>query len=200
MGGRADVRDVCKRPVLYKGNDETANEGSNSLTHENGAWGDFHIMAKLQIAGETDGLSRSREGNALEDHVRDGPSWKHIPGKHFVHDLERDLLVGYGLNHANGEREKTSETERYEEAPDRQLGWENLDGDDHEDDSDKAQTRVPKLRYFRVCSHETRVNVCFVVKGVRKSADDVMAIPKECVDNHGCEGGEAETVSNALCR
>jgi hypothetical protein len=27
-----------------------------------------------------------------------------------------------------------------------------------------------------------------------------MAIPKECVDNNGGEGGEAETVSNALGR
>lgn len=44
------------------------------------------------------------------------------------------------------------------------------------------------------------MNVCFVVKGARKSADDVMAIPKECVDNNGGEGGEAETVSNALGR
>lgn len=47
-------------------------------------------MAKLQITGETDGLTGCREGNALEDHVRDGPSWKHITGKHFVHDLERE--------------------------------------------------------------------------------------------------------------
>jgi hypothetical protein len=85
---------------LYKGDDETANEGGNYLSYEHNARGNLHVVTKLEVGGETDRLVSSDEGRGLEDHIRNGSSGEHVTTNQLVHNLWRNLLVGDGLEHA----------------------------------------------------------------------------------------------------
>lgn len=103
--GCADVRDIVDHPCLDEGTEECADEGGRDLDTEHGTGRDLHVVAKLEIAGETDGLNASDESDSLEDHVCDGSTREDVSDDKLVHNLRRDLLIGDGLEHCQGKSE-----------------------------------------------------------------------------------------------
>lgn len=156
-------------------------------------------MTELEICRESDGLIGSDEGDALKDHVRDGASRDHVSSNQLVHDLECNLLVGDGLEHAYRDCEKSSEYECDDKSPDRKLSWEDLDGDDHKDEGDNSHNGIPEMRYLGVRLHKARVDIALIPQRATESADDIATIPYEGVNDDSRERGERDTIGNRLC-
>lgn len=94
-----------------------------------------------------------------------------------MHDLERHLLVGDGLEHAEGDRENDGSDEGHTRSPNRELCVTDLDGDKEEDERDDAHTEVPEAGDFRIGLHETGVYVALILESTAEAADNVFAEP-----------------------
>ena len=95
----ADVDNVCKHPVLYRGHDDAADYSSDNLDSKHGAGWDLHVMAKLQITRKTNRLVCANISDRLEDDIGNRATRKDVARDKFGHDLEGDLLVGDCLKH-----------------------------------------------------------------------------------------------------
>lgn len=168
---------------MHQGDNKTADEGGDDLGAEHDTGRDLHVVTELEICGETNSLVGTDVGDTLEDHVCNGLSGKNVTCDHLVDDLESDLLVRDGLEHADGDGQECRNEEGEEECPDRELGWEDLDSDDHEDEGKQTQCSVPKVGYLGIGLHETRVNVPLILKRTAEAATDIATVPDEGMDD-----------------
>ena len=116
--------DVGEHPCLNTKLNGTGNDGSHDLAEEHGARRNLHVVAKLHVGGESQRLSHGDITEGLEQHLRRGrisieclevhagPLTYHgqglagqpVTNDQFGNDVQTDLLVSDGLNHADGDR------------------------------------------------------------------------------------------------
>jgi len=101
----ADVWNVAHSPVvdcnLYDGRPEDG----DALSPEHGAGRHFHVMPHLEILQEVKRLGHADVAVALEDHHGDWAAGKHVTDDELGDDIQTDLPVGNGLDHADGNEE-----------------------------------------------------------------------------------------------
>lgn len=63
----------------------------------------LHVMAELEVRRECQRLSHSDITPSLEHHHRYWATWQSIADDELSDNIQTNLLVGDGLNHANGD-------------------------------------------------------------------------------------------------
>ncbi len=101
MIGGAKTFNVGEHPRLNAELHGASDYGSDDLTEEHGAMCDLHVVGQLEITRE---LQRLRHGNitpCLEQHHRNRTTRKRVSNDELRDDVEPNLLVRNGLDHAN---------------------------------------------------------------------------------------------------
>lgn len=104
-------------------------------------------MPKLEVGRKLQSLSHSDVSPGLEHHHSDWPSGKSIPDDKFGDDVQADLLVGDGLDHANGDHVDEGDDKSENECPNWHLRWPEFDGEDTEGEHRKEDDGIPPFGY-----------------------------------------------------
>ena len=76
-------------------------------------------MAELEVRRELQSLGHGDVTPGLEHHHCDGAAGQRVTDDELSNDVETDLLVGYGLDHANGDDVDESNDLKYYKYEDR---------------------------------------------------------------------------------
>ena len=192
--GRADVVDVGEGPVEDADLDEAGPDGGDHLAGEEHAGRDFHVVAELEVGGEGEGLRHGDVAVRLEEHHGDGAAGLHVADDEFGDDVEAELDVGNGLDHANGDHEDEGDEEGDEEGPPGEVGVVGEDGGEGDAEDAEEGEAVPPCGYFFVLAHHLGVDVGFFAEGELRAGPDLGAVEEEGVGDEGEDGGEGEAV------
>lgn len=75
----------------------------DDLRHEHGPRRNLHVVAKLEVGHKGESLAHSNVAKSLEDHQRQRSTWLDVTKDKFRQHVQADLVVGYGLNDADGQ-------------------------------------------------------------------------------------------------
>lgn len=118
---RAHIFDVGEHPRLDTELSGQSDDGGNNLSPEHGTWGDLHVVTKLEVRSEGKTLSHGDISPSLEHHHGDGATGKGVTNDELSNDVKTDLLIGDGLDHADGDDVDEGDQERNDEGPDGEL-------------------------------------------------------------------------------
>jgi len=210
LSGRADESvllfrmahsfDVGEHPSLNTELNGTSNDSRYDLTPEHGTRRNLHVVAKFEVTGESKRLSHGNVTPGLEHHHCDGMSGESITDDQFGDDVQADLLIGDGLDHANGDDVHEGDDEREDECPDWHLGFEDLDRDDTEDEHGHENSGIPPLGNLWVNRHETSVNVGLFAKRTPALDPDLLPEVKDSMHDGRSDGGERQAIGNSESR
>ena len=100
------------------------------LTTKDEARRDFHVVPEFQIAAKRHRLLDSSPAHRFEDHHSKRAPWKHVTEHYLCKDGEVKLLVGDGLDYAEGNDENHRKGGSESECPDREPHMTYFDADD----------------------------------------------------------------------
>ena len=103
--GGADVFDVSEGPVEDADLHEAGPDGGDHLAREEHARRHFHVVAEFEVGGEGQSLGHGDVAVGFEEHHGDWPARLHVADDEFRDDVEAELHVCDGLNHADGDHE-----------------------------------------------------------------------------------------------
>lgn len=187
--GGADVLDVAEHPDGDAGLGEGAEDGGEALGHEEGARGDFEVVAEFHVHGEVDTLADDVGAEDFEDHVGEGFAFEHVAADEFGEDVELvGVDVGDALDDAAGDHVDGGDDEAEEDAVDGELGVVDFDHHDGDGGDDGDDGGVPVPGGLFVGSHETGVDVELVF--AFQGGPDFFAVPDTDVGEDGGDGGE----------
>ena len=125
--------DVREHPCLYTELYGSSNDGSSHLRPEHRPRRDLHIMSKLEIARELQRLGHCDITPRLEHHHGNRLSGERVTNDKFRNDVETDLLIGDGLDHADGNNVEEGDDESEDERPYWHVRGPNFYNNDAED-------------------------------------------------------------------
>lgn len=127
-----DVFDVVQGKVEDGDLDEAGKGGGDDLGHEHGARGDLHVVAELEVADKGEGLGHGYVAVGLEEHEGQGAAGLDVAVDELGQHVEADLVVGDGLDDADGQREGKGDGDGQQEGPPGQVGGIGEDGGEAE--------------------------------------------------------------------
>lgn len=95
-------RDIAEHPRLHAKLGRPSDDGSNDLRREHRAGWELHVMTKLEVRCEGEGLKHGDVTPGLEQHHCDGTAGEGIADDELGNNVQTDLLIGDSLNHTNG--------------------------------------------------------------------------------------------------
>ena len=113
----ADVFDGAEGPIEDGDLDDGGPDGSHHLPGEEHARRDFHVVAHFEIRGEGKSLGHGNVAVRLEQHHGEGPAGLHVADDELGDDVEAELHVGNGLDHADGDGEDSGDYEGDDQRP-----------------------------------------------------------------------------------
>ena len=121
LGGIADFRNITEHPCLYPKLNGTSDDGGNDLGPKHRLWRNLHVVTELEIRREGEGLSHSDVTPRLEHHHGDRAAGEAITNDELGDNVQTNLLVGDGLDHADGNDIEEGDDESEDEPLDREL-------------------------------------------------------------------------------
>ena len=103
LGGRAEVLDVGEHPRLHAELHGSSDDRRDDLAEEHRARCDLHVVAELKVARELQRLHHGDIAPRLEQHHRDRAAGQGISDDQLRDDVEPNLLIRDGLDHADGD-------------------------------------------------------------------------------------------------
>ena len=152
-----------KSPALNHDDDETGDRAGGDLRDKHDSGRDLHVMAKLQVTGEVEGLLRHDGAVNLEDHHGNGLSWDHVARDEFGKDVKGQLLVGNREQDSEGEDEEQGKDDGEDISPERHLRGVHLDRNRSEDERTEENGNKPPVGNISVARHQAGVNVLLIL-------------------------------------
>lgn len=175
---------------------------------------DLHVVAELEIGRERQTLGHGDETPRLEHHHGDGAAGKGVADDELSDEVEthhlaiipknhhqqrdRPLLgrnvLSSRLDHPDRDNVHERKEQGYNEAPDGELRWPDLDRDDGEREHANKYTRVPPVWHLGILAHETCVNIGHLVERSAGLAPDLLAVVQQRMREGRGDGREGEAI------
>lgn len=189
----ADVLDAVQHPPCHRQVHHAGDHRAHQLGGVHAAWRDLHVVSELEVGEEGQRVHGADPAVDLEEQVGDGLAGQRVADHELRDDVVPGLLVGGGLDDADGEGDHEGEREGEEHPPPWQLHL-LLPHEAHEQrhgDAPGQQHQEPPLRHLLVPLHEPGVHV-----ELGRGADGPPALPPHVgavEEQHVHDGGgEAE--------
>jgi hypothetical protein len=101
LSGRTKIRNAREHPCLHTELDRASNYSRDDLAPEHRAMWDFHVVPKLEVACELKRLGHGNISPGLEQHHRNWAAREDVSDNQFCNDVQPNLLVSDGLDHAD---------------------------------------------------------------------------------------------------
>lgn len=190
----ADVGDGAKGPVQHGDLHDAGPHGGDDLAGEERPGRDLDVVTHLQVGGEGERLRHGDVAVRLEHHHREGPPGLHVPDDELGDDVEAQLDVGDGLDHADGDAEDAGDDQGDDERPPGEVGVPRKGGGEREAEHDEEGDGVPPPGSLGILAHHLCVHVGFFAEGQPGAHPDLLAVEEDGVGDQGEDGGEGETV------
>lgn len=199
----AHAVDIREHPRLHAELDGTSDNRRRHLRPEHGPRRDLHVVTELEVGCELQSLGHGDVAPGLEHHHGDGLAGEGVADDELCDDVEADLLVRDGLDHADGDDVEEGDDEGEDEGPDGHACWPDFDDNDTEDEHrhwrgvrddkiiDGEETRteddaVPPLGDLRVLGHQTSVDIRLLVHRTTRLHPDLLAEVDERMRDRSC--------------
>ena len=160
----AHIGDMREHPRLYAELDGARDDRGKDLRPEHRPRGNLHVVAKLEIGRELQGLGHGDVPPRFEHHHGERPARQRVPDDKFSDHVQANLLVGDSLDHPDGDYIHERDQEGKDETPYGELGGPYLDTDDAKDEHDEEDDGVPPAGNLGVAGHEAGVYVGLFVQ------------------------------------
>lgn len=190
----ADVLDAVQHPPCHRQIHHAGHHRADQLGSVHAARRDLHVVAELEVGEEGQCVHGADPAVDLEDQVGDGLAGQRVADHELCDDVVPRLLVGGGLDDANGQGDDEGEREGEEHSPPRQLHL-LLPHEAHEQRHRHAagqQHQEPPLRHLLVLLHQLGVHVQLRCRADRGPAlpPHVGAVEEQHVHDGGREPEE----------
>lgn len=175
------VGNVGEHPRLDTELDGASNNSGDDLGPEHSPRRNLHVVAKLEIGGKGQGLGHCDVSPSLEHHHGDGAAREGITDDELSDDVETDLLVSNGLDHADRDNIDERDNQGKDEVLNGEFGFPNLDGDNTKREHGQEDCSVPPFRYLGVAGHKAGVDIGLLIHGTASMCIDLFAEIEEGV-------------------
>lgn len=192
--GGADAVDVASQEVVGGNLHNGQPDDGKGLGAKHAAGRDLHVVADLHVGHVGEAVVGHHVAPGLEEHHGDGAAGQHVAEDHLGDDVETGLLVGDGLDHADGDEEEEADEDTDDESPPGEMRWPDEGRNHAESEANDKDAKEPPFRCLLILTHELEVDIGLLGAGVDGSAPDVGAVEEGNVGDGGDETGKAHAV------
>ena len=145
-GRVADTVNVVKDPGLHEDLNDSGDSGGGTLAPEHEPRGNLHVVTDLHVVDERHALRHGDVSVRLEDHHGNGLAGNSETDDQFRDDVETDLLVRDGLDHADGQGQNDGDGQGKEKSPNRHSRGPGSDSRNTHGEVDEEDSSVPPKR------------------------------------------------------
>lgn len=149
-------------------------------------------MSELQFTAVSNGLKSNVPRHRFKDHSRERIARHNIAHDKLRDDRHVELLVGDGLDYAEGKEKDNRNDDCEKECPNGEPSMTDLVGDNSKDDANSPKAEEPQMGNLGILAHEVGVNISFVFEATAQLADNVVPVPEEGMDQR-CRIGRKES-------
>lgn len=184
---------MAEHPDSDTGLCQGAEDGSDALSHEEGAGRDLEVVTQFHVHSEVDALADDVGREGFEDDVCEGFALEEVAAEEFAEDGELVCIdVSDALDNAAGDHVDGWDDDGDDDAPDGEFGVVNFDDDDGDDGDYEDDDAVPPPGDFAVGAHEAAVDVEFAA--ALEGVPDFGSVPEVDVREDRGDGCEGEAV------